>query len=82
MLEIASTGMDNMELEIVSFTIRDIQDEQGYLEALGIPRMAEVKRDASIAQAEAHRDAAIRRAQADQAARFSGAPLRWGDSLV
>lgn len=73
-LEVGSTDMDNMGLEIVSYTIRDIQDEQGYLEALGIPRTAEVKRDAAIAQAEADRDAAIRRARADQeaqAARFS-----------
>jgi len=73
-LEVGSADMDNMGLEIVSYTIRDIQDEQGYLEALGIPRTAEVKRDAAIAQAEADRDAAIRSAQADQesqAARFS-----------
>ena len=58
-LEVGSADMDNMGLEIVSYTIRDIQDEQGYLEALGIPRTAEVKRDAAIAQAEADRDAAI-----------------------
>ena len=73
-LEVGSTDMDNMGLEIVSYTIRDIQDEQGYLEALGIPRTAEVKRDAAIAQAEADRDAAIRSARADsesQAARFT-----------
>ena len=73
-LEVGSADMDNMGLEIVSYTIRDIQDEQGYLEALGIPRTAEVKRDAAIAQAEADRDAAIRSAQADQesqAARFT-----------
>ena len=73
-LEVGSADMDSMGLEIVSYTIRDIQDEQGYLEALGIPRTAEVKRDAAIAQAEADRDAAIRRARADQesqAARFS-----------
>ncbi|MFQ6027995.1 MAG: flotillin family protein [Dehalococcoidia bacterium] len=72
-LEVAATDMANMGLEVVSFTIRDIQDEQGYLEALGIPRTAEVKRDASIAQAEADRDAGIRAAAADreqQAARF------------
>jgi flotillin len=73
-LEVGSADMDNMGLEIVSYTIRDIQDEQGYLEALGIPRTAEVKRDAAIAQAEADRDAAIRSARADQesqAARFT-----------
>ena len=64
--EVASPDMANMGMEIVSFTIRDIQDEQGYLEALGVGRTAEVKRDASIAQAEANRDAAIRQADADR----------------
>ena len=67
-LEVASTDMDNMGLEIVSFTIRDIRDEQGYLDALGVPRTAQVKRDADIAQAEADRDARIRQAQANQEA--------------
>ena len=37
--------------------IQDIRDERGYLEALGIKRTAEVKRDAAIGQAEADRDA-------------------------
>jgi len=64
--EVASTDMANMGMEVVSFTIRDIQDEQGYLEALGVPRTAEVKRDAAIAQAEADRDSTIRRAQAER----------------
>lgn len=65
--EVASTDMANMGMEIVSFTIRDIQDEHGYLEALGVRRTSEVKRDASIGQAEADRDATIRSAQAQQA---------------
>ena len=66
--EVATTDMANMGLEIVSFTIRDIQDEHGYLEALGVRRTSEVKRDAAIAQAESDRDAAIRSAVADQEA--------------
>jgi flotillin len=71
--EVASTDMAHMGMEIVSFTIRDIRDEQGYLAALGVRRTAEVKRDAAIGQADAERDAGIRAAQADrerQAARF------------
>ncbi len=59
--------MANMGLGIVSFTIRDIRDTQGYLDALGKPRIAQVKRDAQIAQAEADRDAMIRSSQATQA---------------
>jgi len=65
--EVAAGDMANMGLGIVSFTIRDIRDSQGYLEALGKPRISQVKRDAQIAQAEADRDAMIRSAQAQQA---------------
>jgi flotillin len=65
--EVAAGDMANMGLTIVSFTIRDIRDSQGYLDALGKPRIAQVKRDAQIAQAEADRDSQIRSAQAKQA---------------
>jgi flotillin len=65
--EVAAGDMANMGLTIISFTIRDIRDAQGYLEALGKPRIAQVKRDAIIAQAEADRDATIRSSQATQA---------------
>lgn len=69
--EIAASDLANMGLQIVSFTLKDIRDTHGYLEALGRPRIAEVKRDATIAQAEADRDAAIRSAQARQAAEMA-----------
>jgi flotillin len=65
--EVAAGDMANMGMHIVSFTIRDIRDNQGYLDALGKPRTAEVKRDAVIGQAEADRDATIKSAQANQA---------------
>ncbi len=65
--EVAVSDMANMGLQIVSFTLKDIRDSHGYLEALGRPRTAEVKRDAIIAQAEADRDANIKSAQARQA---------------
>jgi flotillin len=65
--EVAAGDMANMGLGIVSFTIRDIRDTQGYLDALGKPRIAQVKRDAIIAQAEADRDATIKSSQATQA---------------
>jgi flotillin len=64
--EVASSDLANMGLTIVSFTIRDIRDQQGYLDALGKPRTAQVKRDATIGQAEADRDATIKSAQAYQ----------------
>jgi len=62
--DVAATDMSNLGLEIRSFVVRDIQDEQGYLEALGVRRTAEVKRDATIGEAEASRDAAIGEAEA------------------
>src|SRR5256885_11757011 len=65
--EVAASDLANMGLGIVSFTIKDIRDSQGYLEALGKPRIAQVKRDAQIAQAEADRDAMVRSSQATQA---------------
>jgi len=72
--KVAFEDMANMGLQIVSFTIRDIRDKEGYLDALGKPRTAQVKRDAIIGQAEADRDAVIKSAQAKQAgeeARFA-----------
>ena len=64
--DVAASDLANMGLTIISFTIRDIRDNQGYLDALGKPRTAEVKRDAVIGEAEAERDATIRSAQAHQ----------------
>ncbi|HVT45874.1 MAG TPA: SPFH domain-containing protein [Thermoanaerobaculia bacterium] len=66
--EVAVADMANMGLQIVSFTLRDIRDQHGYLEALGRPRIAEIKRDAIIAQANADRDATMQSAGARQQA--------------
>jgi flotillin len=64
--EVSGEDMASMGLEIVSFVIKDISDEEGYLEALGRPRIAQVKRDAAIGEAEAERDATIESARALQ----------------
>ncbi len=63
---VAARDLKKMGLQIVSFTIKDVRDKHGYLEALGKPRIAVVKRDADIAEAEAIRDARIKKAQADE----------------
>ena len=71
--EVSGDDMASMGMEIVSFVIKDVNDAEGYLEALGRPRIAQVKRDATIGEAEADRDATIRSAEAKQegeAARF------------
>ena len=64
--EVSALDMRNMGLIIVSFTIKNIHDTQGYLDALGQARIAEVKRDAAIGQANAQRDANIQAARARQ----------------
>jgi flotillin len=66
-----------MGLEVVSFTIREVRDKNQYIENMGKPDIARIKRDADIATSEAERDtamkqaaytreAAVARAQADQ----------------
>ena len=53
---VAKADLDKMGLEIKTFTIRDIDDTKGYLTALGAKQIAEVKKNAAIAEAEAERD--------------------------
>ncbi|MDY7043149.1 flotillin family protein [Virgibacillus sp. M23] len=61
---VASQDLAKMGLIIVSFTIKDVKDKNGYLESLGKPRIAQVKRDADIATAEADKETRIKRAEA------------------
>ncbi|WP_332651444.1 flotillin family protein [Lysinibacillus sp. 54212] len=65
---VATQDLAKMGLIIVSFTIKDVRDKNGYLDSLGKPRIAQVKRDADIATAEADKETRIKRAQADQEA--------------
>jgi flotillin len=65
--ELAEPDLGRMGLEIVSLTVRNIGDKQGYLEALGRPRTAQVKRDAIRGEAEAEREAKAARYEADLA---------------
>jgi len=67
--EISTGDLANMGLGIDSFTIRDIRDKHGYLEALGKPRIAEVKRSAAIAEAVAAKEASIAKADAERETR-------------
>ncbi len=67
-----------MGLEVVSFTIKEVRDKNQYIDNMGRPDIARIKRDADIAASEAERDtamkqagymreAAVARAEADQA---------------
>ncbi len=64
--EVASVDLAKMGLVIVSFTIKDVRDKNGYLDSLGKPRIAQVKRDAEIAEAEALKETRIKKAQAEK----------------
>jgi flotillin len=65
--ELVGPDLDRMGLAIQSLTIRNVSDKQGYLEALGRPRTAQVKRDAIRGEAEADREAKAARFEADLA---------------
>jgi len=62
----AGNDLMNMGIAIRSFVIRDLEDEHGYLDALGIKKTEEVKRDARIGKAIANREATIQEAKAAQ----------------
>lgn len=63
---VATQDLAKMGLVIVSFTIKDVRDKNGYLESLGKPRIAQVKRDADIATAEAEKETRIKKAEASK----------------
>src|SRR5436190_4896272 len=63
--ELAQPDLERMGLQVISLTVRNIADKQGYLEALGRPRTAQVKRDAIRGEAEAEREARAARYEAD-----------------
>ena len=66
---VAAGDLAGMGMRIVSFTIREIRDSQGYLAALGKKRTAEVKRDAIVGEQHADREARVETATQLQEAR-------------
>jgi flotillin len=62
----AATDLERMGIGVDVLTIQEVSDEEGYLDALGKRRTAEVKRDAQIGEAEATRDSKIKASVAMQ----------------
>jgi flotillin len=62
----AAGDLEKMGIGLDALTIQEISDEEGYLDALGQRRTAEVQRDAEIGKAEAMRDSKIKAALAMQ----------------
>jgi flotillin len=71
--ETVADDLSKMGLEVVSFTIKRVTDEKDYINNMGRPDVARIKREADIAQAEAERDTAIKRAQAAREAAIAQA---------
>ena len=55
---------ERMGLDVLAFALKDINDTQGYLAALGQPQISQVKMSAAIAQAETDKEATIKASQA------------------
>uniref|UniRef100_A0A8C8EJ26 Flotillin n=1 Tax=Oncorhynchus tshawytscha TaxID=74940 RepID=A0A8C8EJ26_ONCTS len=64
--KVASSDLVNMGIGVVSYTLKDVHDDQDYLNSLGKARTAQVQKDARIGEAQYKRDAVIREAQAMQ----------------
>jgi len=62
----AESEMDMMGIRILSYQIKDVADEVGYLHNIGIPRTVEVQANAAIGKAEAEMESAIKKARANQ----------------
>jgi flotillin len=70
----AHKDLDGMGFEFRSFVFREIQDDEGYLNALGQPKIQDALKRARIATAEADRDAKIE----EEAARMAKEQKRLG----
>ncbi|MGB9765555.1 MAG: flotillin family protein [Candidatus Saccharicenans sp.] len=63
-IEATKEDLSKMGLVILSFSLKDISDTQGYIDALSKPVIAAAKRDAAIAEAETEKEAIIKSSQA------------------
>lgn len=63
-----SDYIENMGFQIISFTLQEIKDSNGYIESLGKPQIATVRQEAQIAEANADREVRIKKASAEQEA--------------
>ena len=64
--KVVDSALDTMGLEIKSFTINDISDDEEYIVSLGKEQIAKVKAQAAIAEAEAAKEEAIKTAEASK----------------
>merc|ERR1711920_899888 len=65
-LKVANTDMLKLGLQIVSYTLKSLYDNNGYLRALGEPEIAETQSRQQIAEAQNKMEADIKKAEAMQ----------------
>ncbi|MGE0707109.1 MAG: flotillin family protein [Planctomycetota bacterium] len=70
---LTAEDLANMGIQVVSFTIREVKDPSGYMQALGRPQLAEVKKNAVLGEAAANRDATLGKATAERDAVIAAA---------
>jgi flotillin len=68
MLRTVTPDMEKMGLEVISFTIKDVRDENDYIMNMGRPQIAQIRKQADIAAALAQRDTQIEQANASRQA--------------
>jgi flotillin len=64
MRSVSSADLAKMGLEVVSFTIKEVRDENDYITNMGRPEIERIKKEANIAAALAARDTQIQAANA------------------
>jgi len=62
--EAALVDFTKMGLAMLSFSLKDITDTQGYIDSLSLPKIAAAKRDAAIARAETEKESTVKSSQA------------------
>lgn len=60
----ASSELEKMGLVILSFTLKQVREESGYIDSLGKLKVAEMRKQAEVAAAQAQRDIAVAQAVA------------------
>jgi len=68
MLKTVTPDMEKMGLEVISFTIKDVRDQNEYITNMGRPQIAQIRKQADIAAALAQRDTQIQQANASREA--------------
>lgn len=67
----AIPDLEKMGLEIISFNIQNIQDQNGVIEDLGIDNISQIKKNAAIAKSEADKEVEIKQSAAKREANIA-----------